>query len=80
MTDASASGPAPTSGPPTASPAERDPLRLPLLFVGADVVLPGMVVPLQLDSERQAAVDAARSAATEDAVARVLLVPRVDGR
>jgi len=80
MTDASASGPDPTSGPPTASPAERDPLRLPLLFVGADVVLPGMVVPLQLDSERQAAVDAARSAATEDAVARVLLVPRVDGR
>ena len=71
--------PRPLVRPPPA-PAERDPLRLPLLFVGADVVLPGMVVPLQLNSERQAAVDAARSAATEDAVARVLLVPRVDGR
>ena len=55
-------------------------LRLPLLFVGDDVVLPGMVVPLQLDSERQAAVDAARSAAGDQTTAQVLLVPRVDGR
>jgi ATP-dependent Lon protease len=48
---------------------------LPVLPLVDDIVLPGMVVPLELDSERQAAVDAARTAQT-----RVLLVPRPDGR
>ena len=38
-------------------------LTLPLLFLANTVVLPGMVVPVELDSERQAAVDAARLAA-----------------
>jgi ATP-dependent Lon protease len=49
---------------------------LPVLPLRDDVVLPGMVVPLELDSERQAAVDAAR---TSD-LNRVLVVPRPEGR
>jgi ATP-dependent Lon protease len=40
------------------------------------VLLPGMVVPVQLDGEAQAAVDAARAAGTD----RLLVVPRPDGR
>jgi ATP-dependent Lon protease len=40
------------------------------------VLLPGMVVPIQLDGEAQAAVDAARAAGTD----RLLVVPRPDGR
>src|SRR3954447_8930218 len=48
---------------------------LPVLPLADDVVLPGMVAPIALDVEAQAAVDAARSAADS----RLLLVPRVDG-
>jgi ATP-dependent Lon protease len=40
------------------------------------VLLPGMVVPVQLDGEAQAAVDAARAGGTD----RLLVVPRPDGR
>ena len=40
-------------------------LTLPLLFLANTVVLPGMVVPVELDGERQAAVDAARLAAQD---------------
>ncbi len=47
------------------------------LLPSADLVLlPGMVVPVQLDGEAQAAVDAARAAGTD----RLLVVPRPDGR
>jgi len=52
--------------------------ELPVLPLIDDVLLPGMVVPLEVDAERQAAVDAARSA--DDTNPRVLLVPRPDGR
>jgi ATP-dependent Lon protease len=48
---------------------------LPVLPLADEVVLPGMVAPIVLDNEAQAAVDAARSAAES----RLLLVPRVDG-
>jgi ATP-dependent Lon protease len=48
---------------------------LPVLPLADEVVLPGMVAPIVLDNEAQAAVDAARSAADS----RLLLVPRVDG-
>ncbi len=48
---------------------------LPVLPLTDDVVLPGMVAPITLDPEAQAAVDAAKSAADS----RLLLVPRVDG-
>ena len=69
-------------------------LVLPILALDDDVVLPGMVVPLDLsDADVRTAVDAARAAtddrvptsgirstAPESAKARVLLVPRQDGR
>jgi ATP-dependent Lon protease len=51
---------------------------LPVLPLIDDVVLPGMVVPLEIDAERQAAVDAAR--ASDENHPQVLLVPRPDGR
>ncbi|MFC4060157.1 endopeptidase La [Planomonospora corallina] len=54
-------------------------LNLPVLPLDDEVVLPGMVVPLNLSAnEVRAAIDAAR-ALDEDAP-EVLLVPRIDGR
>ena len=57
------------------------PLTLPVLPLDDEVVLPGMVVPLDLsDSEVRAAVEAAQAAArSTPGKPRVLLVPRVDG-
>ncbi len=55
-------------------------LTLPVLPLDDEVVLPGMVVPLELsDPEVRAAVEAAQSAADGAVKPRVLLVPRVDG-
>ncbi|OIK27699.1 endopeptidase La [Streptomyces malaysiense] len=56
-------------------------LVLPVLPLDDEVVLPGMVVPLDLsDAEVRAAVEAAQAAArSEPGKPRVLLVPRVDG-
>ncbi len=58
-------------------------LTLPVLPLTDGVLLPGMVVPVELDSEAQAAVDAARTAgATVGGIRsepRVLVVPRLDG-
>ncbi|WP_203961778.1 endopeptidase La [Actinocatenispora thailandica] len=53
--------------------------ELPVLPLSDTVVLPGMVVPVTLDSERQAAVDAARTATTSRDTPGLLLVPRIDG-
>jgi hypothetical protein len=50
-------------------------LDLPVLPLADEVVLPGMVAPIALDQEAQAAIDAARSAADS----QLLLVPRVEG-
>ncbi|MEU1309677.1 endopeptidase La [Streptomyces cinnamoneus] len=57
------------------------PLTLPVLPLDDEVVLPGMVVPLDLsDTEVRAAVEAAQAAASMgSSKPRVLLVPRVDG-
>ncbi|MFF3768380.1 endopeptidase La [Streptomyces sp. NPDC001922] len=57
------------------------PLTLPVLPLDDEVVLPGMVVPLDLsDTEVRAAVEAAQAAARSGGgKPRVLLVPRVDG-
>ncbi|GFH35811.1 endopeptidase La [Streptomyces pacificus] len=57
------------------------PLTLPVLPLDDEVVLPGMVVPLDLsDNEVRAAVEAAQAAArAEPRKPRVLLVPRIDG-
>ncbi|NUS10307.1 MAG: endopeptidase La, partial [Streptomyces sp.] len=60
-----------------------NPLTLPVLPLDGEVVLPGMVVPLDLtDSEVRAAVEAAQSAHPTGASGkpRVLLVPRIDGK
>ena len=51
--------------------------QLPVLPLADAVVLPGMVVPVTLgDTERQAAIDAAKAGADDC----VLLVPRLDGK
>ncbi|MER5464527.1 endopeptidase La [Streptomyces sp. NPDC002668] len=58
------------------------PLTLPVLPLDDEVVLPGMVVPLDLsDNEVRAAVEAAQAAARSSGASKptVLLVPRVDG-
>ena len=51
-------------------------LTLPVLALTDQVVLPGMVVPVELDDAAQAAVDAARAAGDE----RLLLTPRLPDR
>lgn len=51
-------------------------LKLPVLFVTDVVVLPGMVVPLELDESSQAAIDAARAGSES----KVLVAPRLDDR
>ncbi|MFD3943660.1 endopeptidase La [Streptomyces sp. NPDC058579] len=59
------------------------PLTLPVLPLDDEVVLPGMVVPLDLsDTDVRAAVEAAQAAARSGSGTgkpKVLLVPRVDG-
>ena len=50
--------------------------QLALLPSAELVLLPGMVVPVQLDGEAQAAVDAARAGGAD----RLLVVPRPEGR
>lgn len=49
------------------------PQNLPVLFLTDPIVLPGMVVPIELDESAQAAIDAARAGKTE----AVLLAPRL---
>src|SRR3954470_7453097 len=50
-------------------------LRLPVLPLNDSVLLPGMVLPVTLDPESQAAVDASASSAGK----QLLVVPRLDG-
>jgi ATP-dependent Lon protease len=50
--------------------------RLPVLAVNDLVVLPGMVVPIELDEAAQAAVDAARTSSDS----KLLLAPRLEDR
>ncbi|MFB7273116.1 endopeptidase La [Streptomyces sp. NPDC056244] len=63
--------------------AMSTPLTLPVLPLDDEVVLPGMVVPLDLsDAEVRAAVEAAQAAARDGdgkGKPKVLLVPRIDG-
>ncbi|HEX5561693.1 MAG TPA: endopeptidase La [Nocardioidaceae bacterium] len=53
----------------------QQPTRLPVLFLSDLVVLPGMVVPVELDEAAQAAIDAARSSSD----GRLLVAPRFTG-
>ncbi|GAB3484782.1 endopeptidase La [Flexivirga lutea] len=48
--------------------------ELPVLFLHDQVALPGMTLPIELDDEARAAVDAARAAGSE----QLLLAPRID--
>ena len=64
-----------------------DTRRLPVLSLTDVVVLPGMVVPIELDEPAQAAVDAAKSAQTTadgstdaDGIGELLLAPRLSDR
>ncbi|MEU8609901.1 hypothetical protein AB0C29_18115, partial [Actinoplanes sp. NPDC048791] len=50
--------------------------RLPVLFLDDIVLLPGMVVPIELDEAAQAAVDAARTSAGSE----LLIAPRLEDR
>src|SRR4051794_31026699 len=50
--------------------------RLPVLFLDDIVLLPGMVVPVQLDEAAKAAVDAARTSAGGE----LLIAPRLENR
>jgi ATP-dependent Lon protease len=50
--------------------------RLPVLAISDLVVLPGMVVPIELDEAAQAAVDVARTSSDE----KLLLAPRLEDR
>ena len=49
--------------------------NLPVLSLTDSVILPGMVVPIELDESSQAAVDAARSVSTDDSASELLLAP-----
>lgn len=51
-------------------------LRLPVLFLPDQVVLPGMVVPLELDDSARSAIDTARAHADE----RLIVAPRLADR
>lgn len=55
---------------------DQTPQRLPVLFLPDVVLLPGMVVPVELDEAAQAAVDAARSEGGD----QLLVAPRLEDR
>jgi ATP-dependent Lon protease len=54
-------------------------LTLPILSLPGTVVLPGMVVPIELDSDARAVIDAARAGAGNTA-GRLLIAPRLADR
>jgi ATP-dependent Lon protease len=51
-------------------------IAVPVLFVSEPIVLPGMVVPIELDDAARAAVDAAQASET----GKLLIAPRLDDR
>lgn len=51
-------------------------ITVPVLFVSEPIVLPGMVVPIELDDAARAAVDAAQASET----GKLLIAPRLDDR
>ncbi|UXA15969.1 endopeptidase La [Mycobacterium sp. SMC-4] len=51
-------------------------LHVPMLFVSEPIVLPGMVVPIELDDAARAAVDAAQAGDN----GKLLIAPRLDDR
>src|SRR6476620_1361122 len=57
----------------------QDVLTLPLLSLPDAVVLPGMVVPIELDADARAVIDAAR-AGSDGSAGQLLLAPRLADR
>ncbi|MGW0160980.1 endopeptidase La [Mycobacterium sp. NPDC003323] len=55
-------------------------IAVPVLFVSEPIVLPGMVVPIELDDAARAAVEAAQVAAGEGETGTLLIAPRLDDR
>ncbi|MEH3128840.1 MAG: endopeptidase La [Mycolicibacterium neoaurum] len=51
-------------------------IAVPVLFISEPIVLPGMVVPIELDEAARAAVDAAQATET----GKLLIAPRLDDR
>ncbi len=51
-------------------------VQVPVLFVSEPIVLPGMVVPIELDDAARAAVDAAQASES----GKLLIAPRLDDR
>lgn len=62
------------------SDATTAPIAVPVLFVTEPIVLPGMVVPIELDDAARAAVDAAQAAAATGEAGKLLIAPRLDDR
>ncbi|MGV0793705.1 endopeptidase La [Mycolicibacterium sp. XJ1819] len=52
---------------------------VPVLFLSDSIVLPGMVVPIELDDAARAAIEAAKAAAT-DGPGELLIAPRLEDR
>src|SRR5689334_22736658 len=59
---------------------DHDPQRLPVLLLNDGVLLPGMIVPIELDEAAQAAVDTARISADSGGTDQLLVAPRLDDR
>jgi len=65
-----------------------DTISVPVLFVSEPIVLPGMVVPIELDDAARAAVDAAQGAGgqersdsgSDSLTGKLLIAPRLDDR
>lgn len=55
-------------------------IAVPVLFVSEPVLLPGMVVPIELDDAARVAVEAAQAAAPEGQEGKLLIAPRLDDR
>lgn len=53
-----------------------EPIAVPVLFISEPVVLPGMVVPVELDDAARTAVDAAQASES----GKLLIAPRLDDR
>ncbi|BBX16392.1 endopeptidase La [Mycolicibacterium duvalii] len=60
--------------------ATHSPRPVPVLFASEPIVLPGMVVPIELDDAARAAVEAAQATAAAGETATLLIAPRLDDR
>ena len=53
---------------------------VPVLFVSEPIVLPGMVVPVELDDAARTAIEAAQAAAPDGQSGKLLIAPRLEDR